>query len=623
MDIALFELYDKALSASEVAELGGYTHVNTNKYAIKPYLQAPTDSSIIVSWQKEDSIDSKVYYGESINSMKSVTSEVDSLDDGIYWYSARLTALAAETDYIYRIVCGKDTTDYFHFYSFPKVTKNKGHLRFIVIGDSQEDSTKFDYINQKIREKLTELYGTDFYKKVNLIFHVGDIVSNGNDINQYYAQHFAPISYLASSIPVMISIGNHEQESSYFYKYMKYEDFAGPLGRKFYKFNFGPLLMLSMNSNILNTDQINWVGESVHSGDADSNVEFIFSFQHTPGISELWPDGNNATVYNEIFPILSQSKKSVFNAHGHSHCYERGALKNSSLYMVTDGGAAGGLDRWGMYANQTDYPEIQKSFDHHCWVLVDANLEDSSFSASMYSFGNTDHPKDNELMDSFGLSLKAKTCVAPTAQSPVGSTTLPLNFKSVIASAEDSIMCVELQISLFENDFTGSLDTLLCKDNYFNDTHSPLFTPINLNKGFNPEDFFIENQVLQMDTDYYHRMRFRDISLNWSPWSIISAFRLHSIDKAEEQTINTQSTCIKVVSVFDGSVSIESLKSGQLEIEEYDILGRCIASQTMETFTGSADFRLHKDGSAMNIRFIRVQLITGNGCCTTTFKIIE
>ena len=167
-----------------------------------------------------------------------------------------LPPLAAETDYIYRIVCGKDTTDYFHFYSFPKVTKNKGHLRFIVIGDSQEDSTKFDYINQKIREKLTELYGTDFYIKSK--FNIScwrHRFSNGNDINQYYAQHFAPISYLASSIPVMISIGNHEQESSYiFINIMKYEDFAGPLGRKFYKFNFGPLLMLSMNSNILNTE---------------------------------------------------------------------------------------------------------------------------------------------------------------------------------------------------------------------------------------------------------------------------------------------------------------------------------------------------------------------------------
>ena len=156
-----------------------------------------------------------------------------------------------------------------------------------------------------------------------------------------------------------------------------------------------------------------------------------------------------------------------------------GALKNSSLYMVTDGGAAGGLDRWGMYANQTDYPEIQKSFDHHCWVLVDANLEDSSFSASMYSFGNTDHPKDNELMDSFRTIAEGKNlCCSDGSVYLSGQQPCPLNFKSVIASAEDSIMCVELQISLFENDFTGSLDTLLCKDNYFNDTHSPLFTPL-------------------------------------------------------------------------------------------------------------------------------------------------
>ena len=85
-------------------------------------------------------------------------------------------------------------------------------------------------VNKKLYEKLVSGFGENFEDSVNMVINLGDIVGDGSVFNKFQEEYFECIKDVSSRLPFMVTIGNHEGESQYYYDYMKYEDFSAPEG---------------------------------------------------------------------------------------------------------------------------------------------------------------------------------------------------------------------------------------------------------------------------------------------------------------------------------------------------------------------------------------------------------
>jgi len=334
MDIAALGVFNKALSDNEAFALGGYNHVIDKEpvagaVGMSPYLQTPSPTSMYVSWHSKDtSVMPIVRFGTDSTRLNQVlTGTYENIKERI-WHTVKLKNLTPGTTYYYRSISGKDSTAIYPFKT-PAAQGTPGqHLRFVVLGDSRTDITRATQQISKLKQNLIAKYGTDWYNQVSLIAHVGDIVTSGGAISQYTDEFFNPFSEISCSVPTMISIGNHEGESSIYYKYMKYEELSSPAfarphpyNERFYSFNLGSAQFLFCNGNwqLRNTAQKGWIEDALRESEGNSKIDFVFSFTHQPGHSEIWPDGNETFVQEDILGHLKNFFKASIHFSEHSH----------------------------------------------------------------------------------------------------------------------------------------------------------------------------------------------------------------------------------------------------------------------------------------------------------------
>ena len=530
IDVAQIAIFNTDLSSSEISALGGFTHGAVSS-GVKPYLQSPTSTSMYINWHSTLPGNTVVKYGIT-DLGQQTTGSVEDIS-GKKWHTVHLTGLQPNTAYMYQCVNGTNVSDTFYLSTPPNPGTSGSHIRFVIIGDSRTDITRTSSQALQMKTKLIELFGADLHNQVDLIFHVGDIVTSGSSINQYEDEYFNPFAPLSSAIPFMVSIGNHENENSNYYKYMKYEDFSdytspNPLAERFYSFYLGNTQFITLNSNsaLQNSFQTAWLEDELRESEARGDIDFVFSFSHHPAHSELWPDGNDNYVQNSIIGLLQNYFKTQAHTYGHSHNYERGVIRSTIASSIGDfrimlsGGAGCSLDRWGMYPNQQDYQEVHKSLDHYCFVVYDIDVDNKSYIGRMYSFGNEDHPLNCELLDTWHRSLLQPAPDKPVAYSPssIASTT-PILVSSPI-SGMDSIMSSEIQVTDYPGLYLSPIiDHTRDWENVYGDNGAPNFTPIDLNAGIDLYRYQINSGILQNGSTYGWRVRYRDQNLRWSNWS--------------------------------------------------------------------------------------------------------
>ncbi len=542
--VAQVALFNTSLGAAEVLGLGGFHGSN-----ITPYLQSPTISSNYISWNSYYSASTLVQYGTTPGLGTSATGSYE--DIGVSptinrWHTVKLTGLSADTRYYYRCISGTDTSAIFHFRTPPAPGTQGKHIRFAKIGDTQTNTLTSTAIIDTIAYLFHQLYGPDWQDSVNFIMHSGDICENGADMGRYMNEHFNPHSSLSPYISTMISIGNHEGESNYFYSFMKYEDLGG-FSERYYSFNLGNCKFIALNtSGTYNFfTQTNWLQDRLNEANADAATDFVFVYNHQPGHSEIWPDGNTAYVEDNLYPLEAACPKMVLTTHGHSHNYERGAIRgthssNWDFWEVLSGGGGGALDRWGMYGNQTDYPEIQKSLDHYNFMLVDVDISAQTVFARTYSLGNTDKPRNIEVLDKWHRILNQPAPDKPDAIAPELYASPQPTLTASSFSGLDTLMTSEFQLALSSGNFNSPLlDVVTDVDNFYGDSGSPLYNPINLNTGLNLETYTLEPGVLSVGQSYMWRMRYRDKNLRWSDWSDTLQFAVTPVGLAENNLTNS------------------------------------------------------------------------------------
>ena len=487
-----------------------------------PYLQSPTPTSIYVCWETTVDTTSKVTFGPTGNIIYTQQGEWQQLGENIIWHSVKLQGLSPNTKYTYQIKSEFVETPIYDFQTIPDKGFNSGHVRFGLRSDCQSHWQTGIKVFNALYDKMEELFGEDLSKEIDLIFTTGDIVGTGSDLPSFKQQYFQPLYPLSPYVPSMVSIGNHEGESPHYYNYMKYEDFAGPEGEAYYHFQIGKVLFIALNSNGAwrKNSQIEWLTETLDNARDDETIDWIFAFCHHPGHSSIWAPGNTAYIQDRVIPLLAQNEKAELLAYGHSHDYERGAHPEATLRTMCVGGAAGSLDRWS-HNVWIDYPEIQRSFDHHHFVIVDVDIANRSYTIQTWSLGTPDKWLNSVKIDSFTRKLDSTLPPQqPVVSAVVDSVDLPFILQASSYMGEGPIQASQFQLTSTQGDYSlPLLDEYRDFEHYFLDTSAPDWQPIDQHYGIDLTKLEITLDNLTWPGSYFWRVRYRDQNLLWSNWS--------------------------------------------------------------------------------------------------------
>lgn len=503
-----------------------------------PYLQTPTPNSIYVCWHDSTSTPTTVEFGETTDLGKSATgtSTMYNLVNPFRWHSVKLTGLYPNIKYFYRVKSGSGISKIYSFKTLPEKNFN-GKLRFLLLADTHEENTAMPIkVIQEAKKKIQQLYNDSLQNTINMVLHSGDLVMEGNIINQWIPQFFKPIAPISATVPFMTVAGNHEGESWNYYNYMMYDEISAlpdHYNEKFWSLTVCNTAIIGLNSNVINSSRIKqpeWLNQKLKEIESDPSIDFVIVLVHHMPFSELWGEGmldaGSLYVRDIIMPILKKYSKVVHLAYGHTHGYERGTIESEApnakgdFNIVCGGGGGGKIDRWNLYRN-TDYPEIYFTLDHYSYQIVEIDINKKTYECSLYSLGNLSKERNSELMDRWNRKLEQASPEKPVAESPyfIGSNII---FKTSKMIGSDSLMSVKIQVAE-DSEFNNLVlsKTINKKNVYGADAN---FNPIDLNFDIDLTRLAFPRMLFMNDRSYFYRVRYRDHNNRWSGWSNTSTF---------------------------------------------------------------------------------------------------
>ena len=625
-DIIVSEIgiWDRALSAVEVANLGGFGHQvappSTHQLILVPYLQAPTPTSIFVCWHDTLSTFTSVEYGTTSSLGQAISGTSEIVTDPYRWHSVQLTNLQPNTEYFYKAVSGSGSSDIYSFRTLPD-SNYTGKIRFLLLSDTHSsDTTMAVKVIKEAKLKMQELYGNDYQNHVNLVLHSGDLVVSGSDIVQWTDEYFAPMSPVSPNIPFMTVTGNHEGESPNYYNYMHY-DAVSPIPaalEKFWAFKVANTVFIGLNTNVVTsvgTLQKTWLDYYLQIVEDDTSVDFVFVMSHHFSITELWGegitlDGGPSYVTNQIYPILKKYSKVVQHSYGHTHGYERGAIESEAINPESDfriicgGGGGGATDRWGAYINN-DYPNIQVTLDHYFYQIVEIDAANKTYESTMYSLGNASRSRDNEIMDTWYRKVNQPAPLNPITYAPTVDTN-KVTFKTSQISG-DSLMSVKIQIADNESFNNAVIDTMIdCIDVYEVDAS---FNPIDLNEGIDLTKLSFNSSRFTSGGLYYYKVKYRDHNLKWSDWSNVTSFN-NVLDVEEITAPMDYDLKQNYPNPFNPSTEIKFAikEAGCVSLKVYDILGNLVKVLVDEQMNaGYYNITFNANNLSSGVYFYKIQ----------------
>lgn len=491
---------------------------------VQPFLQDAEPFSIVVAWEASDSSAGYVAWGPTDTLGYISTGESEPGMGNSRIHHAHLFGLMPDTRYYYQVVTGNAYSEVYDFVSPPLKSAEKP-FALVAMSDMQQDYSNpyiFNEIcNEGILGYLQDLGPVDLPAQLAFAIIPGDLVDNGEDYLQWKNTFFNPSENLFSHIPVYPVLGNHENNTPTYFKYFELPLNGTPGYEEhwWYK-DYSNVRIIGLNSNSGYTipEQLDWLEMVLDDACADDDIDFVFAQLHHPHHSELWPDGNSdytGQVIQRLEDFSTACGKPSVHFYGHTHAYSRGQSLNHNHSMVNVATAGGNIDYWNEYA-QIDYPEHIVSQDEYgfVWVAVEAG-EHPRFVLKRISRGNVDFPLDNVLRDSF---LIKRYNLSP--EQPQGVFPSP----DLIVSPD---CVIELSATAYADpdaDLHGASQWQLANDSLFANPlidqwkqYENWYKYVDLQAGDDLTDEKIEG--LADNSTYFWRVRYRDRSLGWSPWS--------------------------------------------------------------------------------------------------------
>ena len=320
-----------------------------------PYLQSPTESTIVIKWRTDAPTNSKVQFGTSLSNLDLVASSNGSNTD----HTITLTNLAPATTYFYTV--GNSTSqlttpsDSFRFKTNP-IPGIAVPTRVWAIGDfgkgnAEQVAVKNSYLT------YSDSIPTDVW------IWLGDNVYNDGTDEEYQTKLFElnGFSNVFNWLPFWPSPGNHDyntvwEESAFFgipYSNIDFEDHKGPYFdmvhvptqaeaggypsqyELFYSFDYGDVHFLSLNSEVYDFTQtfsgINQMKQWIEQDLMQNNKTFTIAYFHQPPYSKGSHDSDDPqelvmkAMRERVVPLLEAYDIDLVIC-GHSHVFERSKM---------------------------------------------------------------------------------------------------------------------------------------------------------------------------------------------------------------------------------------------------------------------------------------------------------
>ena len=290
----------------------------------QPYLQALTDSTVVVRWETSTAQAGMVEYGQTAIYNRKVSHSDLTVD-----HELTLTRLQMDTLYYYRAVSGSDTSAGATFHS--NVTGDRP-FRFFVHGDDRSDRAA----HQRVVNRM--LLASP---KANLALNVGDLTYRGSGSG--YRTFFDAERELMRRLPMYPALGNHDtRKMANWFRF-----FALPNNERWYTVRYGNSAFHCLDnysSYTPGSPQYEWLVSELRADSADSSLRHIFVWFHDPPYTTNASHNSNAIVRQYLCPLFERFHVAIV-FQGHVHCYEH-SLFNGVHYVVSGGGGAPLHTRW-------------------------------------------------------------------------------------------------------------------------------------------------------------------------------------------------------------------------------------------------------------------------------------
>ncbi|MFN7971178.1 MAG: putative Ig domain-containing protein [Acidobacteriota bacterium] len=311
-------------------------------FKIEPYLQNQSGTSMVVCWRTDVLATSTVLYGATATQLTPVT-----VPGTTQQHEVTLSGLAPGATYYYKVQSQAGTTIESALATL--TTAGVGSkFRFAFITDTQTDPS----VNQSFTDDLID-FGPE------MLFHGGDHVDDGDDIDGEWLAYFASSKGYLSVKPQFSVMGNHNYRTDPLGLGHDHAEtsillFAQPGNERWFTVRRGTVLFIVLDANQdrypqVQTVEPGWLAQVLQ--DATDGVDdplLKIACFHQPafssGIHTLeFPNVelDDEFVMDNFVPLFEQYGVSLV-LNGHEHFYER-SRKAAIPYLIC--GSAGGTTR--------------------------------------------------------------------------------------------------------------------------------------------------------------------------------------------------------------------------------------------------------------------------------------
>ncbi|MGV8090609.1 MAG: metallophosphoesterase family protein [Mangrovibacterium sp.] len=338
-------------------------------FVVEPYLQQVTDDSFHVMWETSVPAKGAVRLGVAeFNVLKPRLDQLFQEKEVSEYHHITVTGMKPGEHYFYQAITISDTKDTLFGPVTPLYIPDYKQMpvSFAVVGDTQG--------NPKVWGRIAGLMARE---RPSFIVHAGDLVQYGPHKDDWTDEFFKPASELFRFYPFYPTIGNHEMNHDWFYRYV-----CLPEPEWFYTVRKGNVLFVFANTNkdiLPGSEQYKKLEKVL----ASSVETWKIMVHHHPvytssenSYGNSWFQSQNHGDPNEMHLkrlYETYGVDVVFN--GHIHTYERtwpiAADKvdfDNGVTYVTLGGGGGGLDKAA--ANKTWYAARTRNTHH----FLDVNI---------------------------------------------------------------------------------------------------------------------------------------------------------------------------------------------------------------------------------------------------------
>ena len=321
-----------------------------------PFLQAPSETGVTVSWATSRKCVSRVEYraDSSKEWLTNTTIRHGLVEADVTFHNVALTGLRPGTRYVYRVVSREIADFKFYRVTFGGTVISAEH-RFTTL-DAHKPATSFVVVNDR-HEKVAPLaasLASVKWTNVDLAILNGDMVDAVKSEQQLYQCVIEPCSQsFTARIPLVYVRGNHDTRGSFARRLQDY--FPTDSGRYYYTLQHGPVSFLVLDCGEDKGDesieyfglvefeaymrqQVQWLVRAIEEP-AFQQAPFRVCLLHIPPAHKPDPKFIRPQwLMDHVVPLLNRGKVDLLiTAHTHRYAVQPTGTNGLNFPMITGG----------------------------------------------------------------------------------------------------------------------------------------------------------------------------------------------------------------------------------------------------------------------------------------------